>query len=129
MIRTIERAATLIIGDDCGISGGSIVCQTSVTIGNGVLIGANCVITDTDFHEIHTLNRRYAPPSPGEPHHAVGIGNNVFLGTSVIVLKGVTIDDNTVVAAGAVVSNDLPADCIAAGIPARPVRSLRISNP
>jgi acetyltransferase-like isoleucine patch superfamily enzyme len=52
----------------------------------------------------------------------VWIGANTWLGAHVIVVAGVTIGDSTIVAAGSVVTRDLPAGCVAAGIPARPVR-------
>ena len=54
----------------------------------------------------------------------INVGNNVFLGTGVIVLPGVAIGDNVVVAAGAVVSKDIPSDCVVAGVPAKVIRSL-----
>jgi maltose O-acetyltransferase len=54
----------------------------------------------------------------------ITLGDNVWLGGGVIVLPGVSIGDNTVVGAGAVVSRDLPANVIAAGVPARVTRAL-----
>jgi acetyltransferase-like isoleucine patch superfamily enzyme len=54
----------------------------------------------------------------------IHVGSNVFFGVGVIVLPGVTIGDNVVVGAGAVVTRDVPSDCVAVGIPARPIRSL-----
>jgi acetyltransferase-like isoleucine patch superfamily enzyme len=54
----------------------------------------------------------------------IKVGSNVFLGLGVIVLAGVTIGDNVVVGAGSIVSRDLPSDCVAAGAPAKPIRSL-----
>jgi len=54
----------------------------------------------------------------------ITVGNNVFLGMGTIVLPGVTIGDNVVVAAGSVVARDLPSGCVAAGIPARSIKSL-----
>ncbi|MDT0202636.1 acyltransferase [Nocardioides sp. AE5] len=54
----------------------------------------------------------------------ISIGNNVFLGFGATILPGISIGDNVVVGAGAVVTRDIPADCVAAGVPARPLRSL-----
>lgn len=54
----------------------------------------------------------------------VKIGNNIYWGTNVIVLKGVTIGDNCVIAAGSVVNKDIPANCVAAGVPAKVICSL-----
>jgi len=54
----------------------------------------------------------------------ISVGNNVFLGLGTVVLPGVHIGDNVVVGAGSVVTNDIPSDCVAAGVPARVVCSL-----
>jgi len=54
----------------------------------------------------------------------ITIGNNVFLGAGVKVLPGVTIGDNVVIGAGAVVASDVPSNCVAVGLPARPIRTL-----
>jgi maltose O-acetyltransferase len=83
-------------------------------------IGDQVAIYDCDFHEINpsTRDRSYGPTSP------VVIGNNVWLGSRVIVLKGVTIGDNSVVGAMSVVTKSIPANCVAAGIPARIIRHI-----
>ncbi len=54
----------------------------------------------------------------------ITVGSNVFFGSGVTVLPGVSIGDNVVVGAGAVVARDLPSDCVAVGVPAKPIRSL-----
>ena len=54
----------------------------------------------------------------------IHVGNNVYIGARTIILPGVTIGDNVVIGAGAVVSRDIPSDCVAVGIPARPLKSL-----
>ncbi len=54
----------------------------------------------------------------------IRVGNNVFLGAGVKVLPGVTIGDNVVIGAGAVVVSDIPANCVAVGLPAKPIRTL-----
>lgn len=59
-------------------------------------------------------------PSSGK----VRIGNNIYFGTDVIILKGVTIGDNCVVAAGSVVNKDIPANSVCAGVPAKIICSL-----
>jgi len=58
------------------------------------------------------------------PHDPVIIGDNVWIGYGVSVFKGVTIGDNSVIAAHSVVTRDIPANCVAAGIPARPVKEI-----
>ena len=54
--------------------------------------------------------------------HPIHIGKNVWLGANVTVLPGVTIGDGAIIAAGAVVTNDVPANMIAAGVPAKVIR-------
>lgn len=122
ILRTLSPTAVLTIGDDCGISGASIVAQTSITIGDGCLLGADVLIIDNDFHPSGSLARRYAPRPPGTPDDAVEIGNNVFIGTRAIILPGSRIGDNSVVAAGAVVAGSFGRGILIAGVPARQVR-------
>lgn len=101
---TWEKGAKIKIGDDVGISGGSIVASKSVEIGDGALIGANVLIIDTDFHPISGKDRRYE--KAGVKKAAIRIGKNVFLGTGCTILKGAVIPNDTVISAGAVVKRD-----------------------
>lgn len=98
-------------------TGGAIACAKSVTLGNGVFIGRNTYITDSDHHRMYNRQNEII----NEPQ-AVHIGDHVLIGFGAIVLKGVTIGDGAVIAAGAVVTQDVPAGCLAAGIPARVIR-------
>jgi maltose O-acetyltransferase len=110
--------ALISIGDECAFSNNvSIIATRLVRIGNRCLIGDQVMIVDSDFHGIHPDAR--AEPSPSLP---VSIGNNVWLGSRVMVLKGVTIGDHAVVAAGAVVTRDIPANTLSAGVPAKIIR-------
>jgi acetyltransferase-like isoleucine patch superfamily enzyme len=99
---TWSKSAEINIGDDVGISGGSIVASKRVEIGRGTLIGANTTIIDTDFHPIKSLNRRY--DKEGIKSDPVKIGKNVFIGMNCIILKGVIVPDNSIVPAGSVVN-------------------------
>jgi acetyltransferase-like isoleucine patch superfamily enzyme len=109
-------SAVLTIGKNAGISNSTIVCWDRVEIGDNVAIGGGCRIWDTDFHSMDAQTRtggndqdiRTAP---------VKIGDNVFIGGGVIILKGVTIGENSIIAAGSVVHSDIPANTIAAGNP------------
>jgi maltose O-acetyltransferase len=91
----------------------------SIAIGDDVEIGPNVQLL-TPTHPIDPDTRR-AKWEAAEP---IAIGGNVWLGGGVIVLPGVTIGENTVVGAGSIVTKDLPPDVVAAGNPARVVRSL-----
>src|SRR5690348_14836280 len=98
VLRTLARGARLTIGDHVGISGGAICAAESVTIGAYSMLGANVTVADTDFHPLAALNRRYSQAGVGTS--PVRIGENVFLGTGTMVLKGVHIGDNSVIGAG-----------------------------
>jgi len=114
-ILSAHGAATLTIGTGCGLSGTVIGCFQKVTLGENVRCGANTTISDGEWHLDDT---RAAKPSP------ITIGNDVWLGVGVTVLKGVEIGANTVVGAGSVVTQSLPGNVIAAGNPCRVVRCL-----
>ncbi len=90
-----------------------------ITIGEDVQIGPNVQLL-TPTHPIEADLRR----AKWEAAKPISIGNNVWLGGGVIVCPGVTIGDNTVVGAGAVVVKDLPASVVAVGNPARAIRRL-----
>lgn len=122
ILSTRRPGAALIIGDDFGMTGGSIVCEERITIGQRVTVGANTIITDTDFHPLDP-QVRYARPLDGATAPVV-IEDDVFIGMQALILKGVTIGKASVIGAGSVVTRDIPAGVIAAGNPARPIRAL-----
>lgn len=110
ILSTLSPGASLIIGDNCGFSGVVIGCFKHVKIGNGVRVGANVLITDSDWHLDDSRS--------GEPKK-VFISDNVWLGEGCKILKGVTIGENTVIGAGAIVTKSIPANVIAAGNPCK----------
>ncbi len=88
-----------------------------VVLGDGCQIGHNVVFA--------TLNHGLAPEERPTTHPApIVLGRNVWVGSNATILQGVTIGDNAVVAAGAVVAKDVPADTIVGGVPARPIRHI-----
>ena len=110
------------IGDRTEINNNSMLKSegAGIRIGADGLFGAHVEIFDSDFHDLHP-RRRHA----GTPRMApVDIGENVFMGMSVKVLKGVTIGADSVIGAGSIVSSSIPAGVMAAGNPARVVREL-----
>lgn len=123
-LRTFAGSAAILIGDGVTLNGTAVTARSrTIRIGKGTMIGPNCVITDSDFHAPWPPETRLT--SPGfERDRDVTIGNNVWLGMRCIVLKGVTIGDGAIVAAGSVVTRDVPAAVLAAGAPARAVRRL-----
>jgi len=114
------------IGDNTIINNGfvAIADKTSITIGENCLIGTQVEIYDSDFHALNAKNRKEENiyhPSP------VKIGNNVFIGSNVRILKGVSIGDNCVIANNSVVTKDIPCSCIAGGIPAVVINQINLS--
>jgi len=124
VLRTLGPGAEIVIGEDTGMSGGSICAAASIRIGAGCLIGANVTLADTDFHAIDPTNRRYNRNANEIATAPIVIEDNVFIGADVFVLKGVTIGKNSVIGAGSVVTRDIPANSIAAGNPAKVVKSV-----
>jgi acetyltransferase-like isoleucine patch superfamily enzyme len=107
------------IGDYCLVSPGvRISAAASIRIGDNCMLAANVYISDSDWHGIYNRIRPFRCTKP------VVIENNVWLGERVTVNKGVTIGENSVIGAGAVVTKDIPANTIAAGNPARVIKTI-----
>jgi acetyltransferase-like isoleucine patch superfamily enzyme len=92
----------------------------SLVIGQNVAIGPNCYITDHDHGSADPSAPPLLQPMVSKPTR---IEDQAWLGANVTVLKGVTIGRGTIVGAGSVVTKSLPAGVIAAGVPARVIRS------
>jgi acetyltransferase-like isoleucine patch superfamily enzyme len=120
-ICAVKKDASVTIGDECGFTSTVISAWSSIHIGNRVLCGANTTITDSDWH--HADPERRAD-SEGVPCAPVVIEDNVWLGMNCIVLKGVRIGRDTVVAAGSIVTDNLPPGVIASGVPAKVRRTI-----
>ncbi len=115
------RNGTLVLGQLVFINtGATVVANHSITIGDDCLIGDFAAIFDTDHHQLD--------PSHPVRVAAVRLGTNVWVGRFAIILPGVTIGDHAVVAAGAVVTTDVPARTLVAGVPARVVRTLEVPD-
>ena len=92
--------------------------QGGITIGDGTLIGHNVVLA--------TLNHGIAPEERHDLFPApIHIGKNVWIGANAVVLPGVAIGDHAVIAAGAVVTKDVPANAVVGGIPAKVIRLIK----
>ena len=91
--------------------------QGGITIGNGVLIGHNVVLSTLN-HDPAPARRDWLHPAP------IVIGDRVWIGSNATVLPGVTIGDGAIVAAGAVVTKDVAPNTVVAGVPARLLRPL-----
>ncbi len=114
---------SITVGDYVLICPGTrISASDDITIGNSVMMANSVYITDSDWHGLYDRTERSAALAP------VHIGDNVWLGDHSVVLKGVTIGENSVVAASAVVSKDVPANVVVAGNPARIVKQLDVEQ-
>jgi len=112
----------IVIGDNVHINNCFFICSEGegIEIRENTLIGTNCQIMDSDFHDLDPERRTTGIPKTAK----VIIGKNVFIGNNVSILKGVTIGDNSVIGTGAVVTKSVPANTIAGGNPAVVIRDL-----
>lgn len=115
----IRNSAELIIGDNVGLSDVTITCHQKIVIGNNVLIGVGTQIRDTDNHSLNPADWRTPNDWKNKKTSPIKIGNNVFIGTNSIILKGLFIGDNSIIGAGSVVSKSIPANEIWAGNPVK----------
>jgi acetyltransferase-like isoleucine patch superfamily enzyme len=119
-VATLELVALpgghLEIGDNVFINyGSSLVSSKHVKIGDGCLIGTHVMVMDCDFHRVEDK----VWDTTGEP---VIVEERAWLGNRSIILKGVTIGHDAVVAAGSVVTRNVPPRTVVAGVPAKVVR-------
>ena len=119
MLSTVAPGAELRVGTNCGFSGTVLAAAESIVLEDRVVCGANVTITDTDWHGLRPSNRR--GPAAHSPVH---VARDVWIGMNATILKGVTIGQEAVVAAGSVVTDPVPAGVVVAGNPARVVREL-----
>lgn len=112
------------IGDHVLISPGvRISAANAISIGDSCMLASHVYITDSDWHGIYD---RSMPPKGVS---CVTLEENVWVGDSAIVCKGVTVGKNSIIGAGAVVTSDIPANVIAAGNPARVIKHLDPETP
>lgn len=121
----VDYGHNITIGDGSWVNFGLTALDVApIVIGQDVLIGPNCSL----YTAIH-------PREPGprrakwESAAPITLEDNVWLGGSVVVCPGVTIGENSIIGAGAVVTRDIPANCIAVGNPARVIKDLDPTTP
>lgn len=112
----MAAGALIEIGPGVGSSAPCICAATAVRIGEGTILGADCLVVDNDFH-LPAPDWRWSDAAV-ETSRPVNIGRGCFIGARSVILKGVTIGDGAVVGAGTVVSRDVPAGHLAVGNPA-----------
>lgn len=114
------------IGNNCSIRNNAhITAINCIRIGDNLLTGTNVLITDNSHGQ--STREHMSLPFTERPLYSKGpvvIGNNVWLGNNVCVMSGVTIGDGAIIGANAVVTHDIPAYAVAAGILAKVVKQL-----
>ena len=121
MLQTRAPESDITIGRGTVLNNNTVLCAVqSIRIGDGGRIGDNVAIYDADFHELNAATR---DRSAGVVKPVV-IGNNVWIGSRAMVLRGAKIGDNTVIGAMSLVTKEIPANCVAAGVPAKVIRTL-----
>jgi acetyltransferase-like isoleucine patch superfamily enzyme len=126
-IFTVTPESRIEIGDRVGISSACLWAQDHITIGNDVNIGGDCLIMDNDAHPHDYMLRRstYSKEVGHEkflkaiPTAPIQIDDDVWVGARCIILKGVHIGARSIIAAGSVVTKDIPSDVIAGGNPCK----------
>lgn len=131
-IYTSTKEARVIIGSRVGISSACLWAKELIVIGNDVNIGANCIIIDNDAHPHDYLKRHkmwgnkvghdsYMNSIPSKP---IVIDDDVWVGACCTILKGVHIGARSIIAAGSVITKEIPSDVLAGGNPCKIIRKL-----
>jgi acetyltransferase-like isoleucine patch superfamily enzyme len=113
--------AVIRIGVDCGFTGAIVVAAERIEIGDRVLVGANAIIVDSDFHPTDAVLRRKSINAGATA--PVYIEDDVFIGMNALILKGVRLGAGCTVGAGSVVTRSVAPGGVVAGNPAKLVRS------
>lgn len=120
-IYIVASGASMVIEANSFVGTGVVICARSgIEIGASALIAEYVTIRDQD-HEFETLGETR---NAGMRSSAIRIGNNVWIGAKATITRGVVIGDNAVIGANAVVTKNIPANAVAAGIPARVIRMI-----
>ena len=129
-----HKHSRIVIGDRVGISSACLWANERITIGNDVNIGGDSLIIDNDAHPHDYMQRRmdcwksmdeesYSKLVPTAP---IVIEDDVWIGARCQILKGVHIGARSIIAAGSIVTKDIPADVIAGGNPCRVIRRIEL---
>lgn len=119
--RLLHVGSDTFIGHNCSFS-----IAKKITIGKHCYLAGGVRIMDNDGHPLDYLKRRKKLPVHKEDVKPVTIGNDVWIGRNAIILKGVTIGDRSIIAAGAIVAKNVASDSIAGGNPAQIIREINV---
>lgn len=118
----------IVIGNESGLSGVVISSLSKVEIGQRVKMGGNVRIYDHDFHSLNHLVRRTGEALCEIPTRSISIGDDVFIGTNSIILKGVAISERAIVGANSVVTRSVPSGEVWAGNPAVFIKKIKLDD-
>ncbi len=125
----LHRVPQLLIGNNVGIGWRtSISVGNKIKIGNNVRIAGDCYLSGYPGHPVNAQDRAKGLPDTEEQIGDIILEDDVWLATGVKVMSGVTIGKGTIVASGSVVTKDLPNNVLAAGSPAKIIKSLKESR-
>ena len=116
------NSSVIRIGDNCSLNGTIIHSRNAVVIGNNCMFGPGVIILDNDSHNPSIDPERRRQGKVGES--PVVIGNNVWVGMRSIIMKGVHIGDNSIIAAGSIVTKSVPSNSLFGGNPADFIKEL-----
>jgi maltose O-acetyltransferase len=121
-VEASKPSSVIEFGDGAQVNNNAFIKSEGpgIRIGAGALIGSHVQIFDSDFHDLRPGRRRDGRPAMA----AVELGEDVFIGDGAKILKGVSIGRHSVVGAGSIVTTSIPEGVVAAGNPARVIRSL-----
>lgn len=129
-----QHKGKITMGDYTRLGRNSVIrCVDKVVIGSYTAIADNAVISDNGNHPIDPVFRRKMKEDPLDgdmrlwkhsDHAPVIIGENVWVCENARINRGVTIGDNSIIAAGAIVTRDVPANVIVAGVPAKVIKQI-----
>ena len=111
----VNKNAELYLGSGYINSNLNLSCFEKIEIGENVVISENVTIRDSDDHQIIGSDKKYTLP--------IKVGNHVWIGMNATILKGVTVGDGAIIAAGAVVTRDVPAESLVGGVPAKVIKN------
>ncbi len=119
---TYNKQAKILIGDNCKLNGCQLHANNLIRFGNECRIGPGTIFCDNDSHYVsNSVEER----STREPANApIILRDNVWVGMNCIILKGVEIGENTIIAAGSVVTKSCEANAIYGGNPANKIKEL-----
>lgn len=118
-----KDGASIYIGNNVGMSNCTLFSACKIEVGDNVLIGGNTKIYDTDFHSVK-YDDRMEKPDTHIGTAPVKIEDGVFIGAHCIILKGVRIGSKSVVAAGSIVTKDIPSGELWGGVPAKFIKRI-----